>query len=51
MSAFIFADLVGLVDGLSARKVVLAERISRLATAPSSGRPSPGCERVRALTS
>jgi transposase len=34
MSAFVFADLVARVDGLSARKAVLAERISRLATDP-----------------
>ncbi len=34
MSAFVFADLVARVDGLSARKTALAERISRLATDP-----------------
>ena len=34
MSAFVFADLVARVDGLTARKAVLAERISRLATDP-----------------
>jgi transposase len=34
MSAFVFADLVARVDRLSARKAVLAERISRLATDP-----------------
>src|SRR3984885_10635975 len=34
MSAFVFADLVARVDGLTARKAVLAERISRLATEP-----------------
>ena len=34
MSAFVFADLVARVDGLTARKTALAERISRLATDP-----------------
>jgi transposase len=34
MSAFVFGELVARVDGLSARKTVLAERISRLATDP-----------------
>ena len=32
MSAFTFADLIACVDGLTARKKVLAERISELAT-------------------
>ena len=34
MSAFVFADLVARVDGLTARKVTLADRISRLAVDP-----------------
>jgi transposase len=34
MSAFVFADLVARVDGLTARKVMLAERISQLAVDP-----------------
>jgi transposase len=35
MSAFTYADLVATVDGLTARKKMLAERISVLATDPS----------------
>jgi transposase len=35
MSAFTFADLIATVDGLTARKQVLAERISVLATDPA----------------
>jgi len=34
ISGFVFADLVARVDGLTARKAVLAEQISRLATDP-----------------
>jgi transposase len=34
MSAFVFADLFARVDGLTARKVMLADRISRLAVDP-----------------
>jgi len=46
MSAFVFADLVARVDGLTARKAMLAERISPLATDPSSG---PTVARLRAF--
>jgi transposase len=35
LSAFVFADLVARVDGLSARKQMLAHRISELATDPA----------------
>lgn len=35
MSAYIFADLVACVDGLTARKKTLAERIGELATDPA----------------
>ncbi len=35
MSAFTYADLIATVDGLTARKKVLAERISELATDPA----------------
>jgi transposase len=35
MSAFTYADLIATIDGLTARKKVLAERISELATDPS----------------
>ena len=35
MSAFAFADLVACVDGLTARKQTLAERIGELATDPA----------------
>jgi hypothetical protein len=34
ISAFVFADLVARVDGLTARKAALAERVSRLAADP-----------------
>jgi transposase len=34
ISAFVFADLLARVDGLTSRKAVLAERISQLATDP-----------------
>jgi transposase len=34
LSAFVFADLIARVDGLTARKAVLAERIGRVATDP-----------------
>ena len=50
MSAFVFADLVARVDGLSARKTALAERISRLATDPEFWPTSPGCARSAAWT-
>jgi hypothetical protein len=38
MSAFTYADLIATVDGLTARKKTLAERIGELATDPALGR-------------
>jgi transposase len=46
MSAFVFADLVARVDGLTARKAALAEQISRLATDPEFW---PTVSRLRAF--
>ena len=53
ISELAFADLIACVDGLTARKKALAERISRARDRPGSGgRPSPAAcvPRVDTLT-
>jgi hypothetical protein len=49
-SELVFGDLVAHVDGLTARKAQLAERISQVALDPLWCRPSRGCERFAAST-
>ena len=49
-SELVFADLLASVDGLSARKTAIAERLSRLAQTRRGGRPSRGSAASGVLT-